>query len=131
MDGEDNFNFVADQCKKLSSKYSKDNVIIVSIGYGHNRTLDYTPTKAPEGQGGAPAGEFPSDSGSAIDPGSRTNDQSNVLPRSGSGQGIPSKKSPSPNNNPMGQSSGSIGQSTGLGSNSSQGTGSSGVPPGR
>ena len=83
------------------------------------------------GQGGALAGEFPSGSGSAIDPGNRTNDQSNVVPRSGSGQGIPSKKSPSPNNNPAGQSSGSIGQSTGSGSNTSRGTDSSRASPGR
>lgn len=83
------------------------------------------------GEGGAPAGEFPSGSGSAIDPGNRTNDQSKVLPRSGSGQGIPGNKSPFPNNNPVGQSAGLIGQSTGPGSNSSQGTGSSGAPPGR
>lgn len=55
LDGDDNFNFVADQCKKLSRKYAKDNVLVVSIGYGHNRTQDYTPTNAPEGQGGAPA----------------------------------------------------------------------------
>ena len=54
LDGDENFNFVADQCKKLCSRYSKDNVLIVSIGYGHNRTLDYTPTNAPEGEGGAP-----------------------------------------------------------------------------
>jgi len=55
LDGEDNFNFVASQCKKLSDKYAKENVLVVSIGYGHNRTLDYTPTNAAEGQGGAPA----------------------------------------------------------------------------
>ena len=55
LDGDENFNFVAHHCEKLSSKYSKDNVLVVSIGYGHNRTLDYTPTNAPEGQGGAPA----------------------------------------------------------------------------
>lgn len=55
LDGDENFNTVAYHCKKLSSKYSKDNVLVVSIGYGNNRTLDYTPTNASEGQGGAQA----------------------------------------------------------------------------
>lgn len=55
LDGDENFNFVAHHCEKLSQKYSQDNVLVVSIGYGHNRTVDYTPTNAAEGQGGAPA----------------------------------------------------------------------------
>jgi predicted alpha/beta superfamily hydrolase len=55
LDGKDNFDFVAYHCKKMSDKYAKEHVIVVSIGYGHNRTMDYTPTSAPEGQGGAPA----------------------------------------------------------------------------
>ena len=55
LDGEDNFNFVAYHSKKLSDNYGKENVLVVSIGYGRNRTLDYTPTSVPQGQGGAPA----------------------------------------------------------------------------
>lgn len=54
LDGDENFNFVAYQCKKLSSKYAEENVLVISIGYGHNRAFDYTPTIALEGQGGAP-----------------------------------------------------------------------------
>ena len=55
LDGEDNFDFVACYSKKLSCKYYKNNVLVVSIGYGNNRTLDYTPTSASEGQGGGPS----------------------------------------------------------------------------
>jgi predicted alpha/beta superfamily hydrolase len=55
LDGKENLEFVANQCKKLSIKYGDENVLVVSIGYGNDRALDYTPTIAPEGQGGAPA----------------------------------------------------------------------------
>lgn len=54
LDGDQDFNLVADQCKKLSSQYSTENVLVVSIGYGKDRANDYTPTKAKEGKGGAP-----------------------------------------------------------------------------
>ncbi|MBL7923466.1 MAG: alpha/beta hydrolase [Bacteroidia bacterium] len=53
LDGEDNFDFVAGSCKKYSRDYSKSDVLVVSIGYGRNRALDYTPTDAAEGDGGA------------------------------------------------------------------------------
>jgi uncharacterized protein len=53
LDGEENFEFVAEHCKEISSGYSTSNVLVVSIGYGNDRTLDYTPTKASEGGGGA------------------------------------------------------------------------------
>jgi predicted alpha/beta superfamily hydrolase len=54
LDGDQDFAFVAGQCKELSEKYSTENVLVVSIGHGHDRTLDYTPTEAQEGGGGAP-----------------------------------------------------------------------------
>ena len=53
LDGEENFNFVAEQCKKLSGDYSTSNILVVSIGYGNDRSMDYTPSQANEGGGGA------------------------------------------------------------------------------
>lgn len=53
LDGEDNFDFVAENCKNISEKLSTSNVLVVSIGYGNDRVDDYTPTKAKEGGGGA------------------------------------------------------------------------------
>lgn len=53
LDGEDNFDFVAENCKKISHDLSTANVLVVSIGYGNDRIVDYTPTKAKEGGGGA------------------------------------------------------------------------------
>jgi predicted alpha/beta superfamily hydrolase len=53
LDGEENFNFVAEQCKKLSRDYSTSNILVVSIGYGNDRSMDYTPSLASEGGGGA------------------------------------------------------------------------------
>lgn len=55
LDGDENFDFVSHHSEEFSRKYSKDNALIVCIGYGHNRILDYTPTVAAEGEGGAPA----------------------------------------------------------------------------
>lgn len=53
LDGEEIFDFVAVKCKDISNNFSASNVLVVSIGYGNDRTLDYTPTKATEGGGGA------------------------------------------------------------------------------
>lgn len=53
LDGEDNFDFVAQNCKDISAKLSTANVVVVSIGYGNDRKVDYTPTKAEGGDGGA------------------------------------------------------------------------------
>ena len=53
LDGDDNFDFVATKCKKYSADYSQSNILVVSIGYGNDRTVDYTPTDANEGDGGA------------------------------------------------------------------------------
>ncbi|MBL7932029.1 MAG: alpha/beta hydrolase [Bacteroidia bacterium] len=56
LDCKDNFNIVAYQCKELSKKYAKENTLVVGIGYGNDRSFDYTPTKADQGGGGA--GQF-------------------------------------------------------------------------
>lgn len=50
LDGDENFSFVAENCNKISSDLSISNVLVVSIGYGNNRAVDYTPVS---GGGGA------------------------------------------------------------------------------
>jgi hypothetical protein len=50
LDGEENFNFVAEKCNSISSDFATSNVLVVSIGYGNDRAIDYTPV---EGGGGA------------------------------------------------------------------------------
>lgn len=54
LDGEENFDFVANHCRELSNTISVNNVIVVSIGYGKDRSIDYTPTKVSSITGGAP-----------------------------------------------------------------------------
>lgn len=53
LDGDDNFDLVAEKCKTLSQDYATSNVLVVGIGYGYDRAIDFTPTKANEGGGGA------------------------------------------------------------------------------
>ncbi len=53
LDGEENFNFVAENCERISSELSATNVLVVSIGYGRDRAIDYTPSDVNEGGGGA------------------------------------------------------------------------------
>lgn len=55
LDGAENFDYVADNCEKISTEYATTNVVVVSIGYGNDRTVDYTPTSATEGKGQAEA----------------------------------------------------------------------------
>jgi len=52
LDGEENFEFVANRCKEISSKGQMQNVVVVSIGYGQDRSIDYTPTKVSGKSGG-------------------------------------------------------------------------------
>lgn len=52
LDGEENFTLVANQCEKISSKNSTSNVLVVSIGYGNDRAVDYTPTNVNNSGGG-------------------------------------------------------------------------------
>jgi hypothetical protein len=53
LDGEENFNFVSEKCSSISSDFGTSNVLVVSIGYGNDRAIDYTPV---EGGGGAVKG---------------------------------------------------------------------------
>jgi predicted alpha/beta superfamily hydrolase len=52
LDGEENFEFVANRCKEISSSSQTQNVVVVSIGYGRDRNIDYTPTKVSAMTGG-------------------------------------------------------------------------------
>ncbi|WP_336514584.1 alpha/beta hydrolase [Pollutibacter soli] len=54
LDGKEIFGFVANKCKEISGTYNKKNVLVVSIGYGRDRSIDYTPTKMSSVTGGAP-----------------------------------------------------------------------------
>lgn len=54
LDGKEIFGFVANRCKEISDKYGLKNVLVVSIGYGRDRSIDYTPTKVSSVTGGAP-----------------------------------------------------------------------------
>lgn len=53
LDGENDFDFVACNTRKISSEMGKLNALVVGIGYGNNRAVDYTPSDAKEGNGGA------------------------------------------------------------------------------
>ena len=55
LDGDENFTFVTGQCEKISGQRSTSNVLVVSVGYGNDRALDYTPSYADQGGGGAEA----------------------------------------------------------------------------
>ncbi len=55
LDADQNQELVADQCKKISTCLNTQNVIVVGIGYGDNRNIDYTPTKTTYGDGGSVA----------------------------------------------------------------------------
>ncbi len=55
LDGEENFDFVANECNRISHKYAVSNIIVVSIGYGNDRSIDYTPTKTSSMTGGGAA----------------------------------------------------------------------------
>lgn len=54
LDGKEIFGFVANKCKEICDNYAAKNVLVVSIGYGKDRSIDYTPTKISEVTGGAP-----------------------------------------------------------------------------
>jgi predicted alpha/beta superfamily hydrolase len=49
LDGEENFNFIAEKCSSISSDFATSNVLVIGIGYGNDRAFDYTPV---EGGGG-------------------------------------------------------------------------------
>lgn len=54
LDGEEDFDFVSNQCKTITDKNAVTNVLVVVIGYGKDRSIDYTPTKISSVTGGAP-----------------------------------------------------------------------------
>lgn len=54
LDGKEIFDFVANKCKEISENHAYKNVLVVSIGYGKDRSIDYTPTKVSSITGGAP-----------------------------------------------------------------------------
>jgi predicted alpha/beta superfamily hydrolase len=54
LDGKEIFGFVANRCQEIADQYAVKNVLVVSIGYGKDRSIDYTPTKVSSVTGGAP-----------------------------------------------------------------------------
>lgn len=54
LDGESDFDFVANRCQEISSHRAVENILVVSIGYGRDRSIDYTPTRVSSITGGAP-----------------------------------------------------------------------------
>jgi len=52
LDGEQNFDFVSNQCKEISDRLAVPNVVVISIGYGKDRSIDYTPTAVSSATGG-------------------------------------------------------------------------------
>lgn len=52
LDGEENFEFVANRCQEIANNTQTQNVVVVSIGYGQDRSIDYTPTKVSSVTGG-------------------------------------------------------------------------------
>ncbi len=54
LDGEEDFDFVSNQCKEITDKNAVEHVLVVGIGYGKDRSIDYTPTKISSVTGGAP-----------------------------------------------------------------------------
>ncbi len=54
LDGEEIFDFTANSCHDIAKKYGVTNALVVSIGYGQDRSIDYTPTKISKMTGGAP-----------------------------------------------------------------------------
>lgn len=54
LDGKEIFGFVANNCKVIADQQGAKNVLVVSIGYGKDRSIDYTPTKVSSVTGGAP-----------------------------------------------------------------------------
>lgn len=53
LDGEEIFDHVALNCNTLCGDHVASNVLVVGIGYGNDRALDYTPSEAAEGGEGA------------------------------------------------------------------------------
>ena len=54
LDGKEIFGFTANRCKEIATRLNTKNVLVVGIGYGKDRSIDYTPTKMSSVTGGAP-----------------------------------------------------------------------------
>lgn len=54
LDGKEIFGFIANRCQEIADQYGLKNVLVVSIGYGKDRSIDYTPTKVSSVTGGGP-----------------------------------------------------------------------------
>jgi predicted alpha/beta superfamily hydrolase len=54
LDGEEIFDFTANSCQEIAGKNGVRNALVVSIGYGQDRSIDYTPAKISNSTGGAP-----------------------------------------------------------------------------
>jgi uncharacterized protein len=54
LDGENDFGFISNRCKEISDSLNVTNVLVISIGYGKDRSIDYTPTKMSSVTGGGP-----------------------------------------------------------------------------
>lgn len=52
LDGEMDFDFVANNCREISSREAVQNAIVIGIGYGNDRSIDYTPTRVGSNTGG-------------------------------------------------------------------------------
>lgn len=52
LDGEENFDFISNKCHEISSREGVQNALVVSICYGNDRILDYTPTQVSASTGG-------------------------------------------------------------------------------
>lgn len=54
LDGPEIFGTVANRCNEISARLGVQNAVVVSISYGKDRSIDYTPTKVSSITGGAP-----------------------------------------------------------------------------
>ncbi|MBK8502604.1 MAG: alpha/beta hydrolase [Saprospiraceae bacterium] len=54
LDGEQIFDFVSNKCEEISTKLALANAVVISIGYGKDRSIDYTPTAVSSVTGGGP-----------------------------------------------------------------------------
>jgi predicted alpha/beta superfamily hydrolase len=54
LDGEEDFAFVANKCSEITEQKGTTNVLVVGIGYGRSRSIDYTPTRMSSVTGGGP-----------------------------------------------------------------------------
>ncbi len=54
LDGQENFDFVSNQCKEIADQLAVSNVVVISLGYGQDRSIDYTPSQVSSVTGGGP-----------------------------------------------------------------------------